>query len=599
MTEQQSQKTERIFRGVQVSPGIARGVVHICGSQEEPVERRQLRPEDVPAETGRFEQALIKTRQQLTEIPTHLGKELGGGDVSIFDAHLLVLDDPMLAEQVLKRLKEEQINVEYILHEVTEQYAQALSKVEDSYLRERVGDVRDVTRRIMRNLQGEHREDLQHLPGPRIVVAHDLSPSDTALMDRAKVLGFATDVGSRTSHTAIIARSQGVPAVVALRDITRQVTTGDDALVDGFSGLLIINPSQTTLYEYGEIEIRHHTLEERLTILRDKPAETRDGCRIELAANIEFPDEAVSARDHGAEGIGLYRTEFLFLNRRDLPGEDEQLAAYRHVAKVMAPHPVIIRTIDLGGDKLFPPDHGQPERNPFLGWRGTRFSLDRPDIFKTQLRAALRASAEGSVKLLYPMISCTSELTRTAALLNECKEELRREGKPFNEQMEVGAMIEVPSAALMAHQLAKHVNFFSIGTNDLIQYTLAVDRVNERVAHLYAPTFPAVLRLIKLVVDAARAHHIWVSVCGEMAGEPLLTPLLVGLGVEKLSMSAVSLPLVKFVVRAMNRSDALTFAERSLQSESPTEVQGWLEDYVRSIAPDVVEMVKPPQTPPR
>ncbi|MBI5393809.1 MAG: phosphoenolpyruvate--protein phosphotransferase [Verrucomicrobia bacterium] len=596
MTEQQSQKTEHIFRGVQVSPGIARGVIYLYGPQEEPAEKTVVAAEDVPKEFTRFEQALIKTRQQLTEIPTHFGKELGSESASIFDAHLLVLDDPMLTEQVFRRLEAEKINVEWILQEVADLYFQVLSKVEDSYLRERAADVRDVARRIMRNLRGEHREDLQHLPGPRIVVAQDLSPSDTALMDRTKVLGFATDAGSRTSHTAIIARSQGVPAVVAMHDVSQQVATGDEALLDGYSGLLIINPTQSTLYEYGQIEIRHHTVEERLALLREKPAQTRDGRRIELAANIEFPDEAASARDHGAEGIGLYRTEFLFLNRRDLPGEDEQFAAYQNVAKVMSPHPVIIRTIDIGGDKLFSPGHGQAERNPFLGWRGVRFSLDRPDVFKLQIRAALRAGAEGNIKLMYPMISCLSELERAAALLNECKDELRREGRAFNDKMEVGAMVEVPSAALVAEQLAGHVNFFSIGTNDLIQYTLAVDRVNERVAHLYAPTFPAVLRLIKMVVDAARAHKIWVGVCGEMAGDPLLVPLLLGLGADELSMSAVSLPLVKFVVRAMNLSDAQALADRALRSQSPGEVQGWLEDYVRSIAPEVVELVKPKQS---
>ena len=597
MTEQQSQKTERIFRGVQVSPGIVRGVIYLYGPEEEPAEKTPVAPEDVPKEFTRFEQALIKTRQQLTEIPTHFGKELGSESASIFDAHLLVLDDPMLTEQVFRRLEAEKINVEWILQEVSDQYFQVLSKVEDSYLRERAADIRDVARRVMRNLRGEHREDLQHLPGPRIVVSHDISPSDTALMDRTKVLGFATDAGSRTSHTAIIARSQGVPAVVAMHDVSKQVATGDEALLDGYSGMLIINPTQSTFYEYGQIEIRHHTVEERLALLREKPAQTRDGRRIELAANIEFPDEAASARDHGAEGIGLYRTEFLFLNRRDLPGEDEQFTAYQTVAKVAGPHPVIIRTIDLGGDKFFPPGHGYPERNPFLGWRGVRFSLDRPEIFKIQLRAVLRASAEGNVKLMYPMVSCLSELERAASLLNECKDELRREGKPFNDNMEVGAMVEVPSAALAADQLATCVNFFSIGTNDLIQYTLAVDRVNERVAHLYVPTFSAVLRLIKMVVDAARAHKIWVGVCGEMAGDPLLAPLLAGLGVDELSMSAVSLPLVKFVIRSMNLSDAQALAERALRSQSPTEVQGWLEDYVRSITPEVVDLVKPRQAP--
>jgi phosphotransferase system enzyme I (PtsI) len=383
--------------------------------------------------------------------------------------------------------------------------------------------------------------------------------------------------------------------MVAMHDITRHAASGDEALIDGYSGLLIVNPSQNTLFEYGQIEIRHHTIEERLTALRDQPAVTPDGRRIALAANIEFPEEVTSARDHGAEGIGLYRTEFLFLNRRDLPGEDEQCAAFTQVARAMTPHSVIIRTIDIGGDKLSPNVRDGAERNPFLGWRGARFSLDRPEIHKTQVRAVLRASAEGKLKVMYPMISCLSELERAADLLNQCQDELRREGRPFDEQMEVGAMIEVPSAALTADQMAKHVSFFSLGTNDLIQYTLAVDRVNERVAHLYAPTFPAVLRLIKMVVEAARANNIWVGVCGEMASEPVLAPLLLGLGVDELSMSAVSLPFVKFVLRSIKHSDAQGLVERALTSNSPQEILSWSEELVRAAAPDIVELLKPRQ----
>ena len=596
MSDSVSPKKESVFRGIAVSPGVVRAQVYVYRPQELAIEKRPVRDEDIGGEFTRLEQAVIKTRQQFIEIPQHIGKEMGDDKPGIFDAHLLVLDDPMLMEQVFKRLKAEKLNVEFILNEVAEQYALALARLQDTYLRERAADVRDVVRRILRNLAGAGHDELQRLPGPRIVLAQDLAPSDTALMDRSKALGFATEMGSRTSHTAILARSQGIPAVVGLRELGREIASGQEALLDGYTGLLIINPTEQTLFEYGQIETRWHSIEDRLRLLRHEPACTRDGCAIRLGANIELEEEIKTAVEHGAQGVGLYRTEFFFINRRVLPDEDEQFAAYSNVARAMKPHEVIIRTLDIGGDKVLATGEHSREANPFLGWRGVRFCLDQPQMFKTQLRAILRASAEGNVKMMYPMISDLQEVKRANELLNACREELRSEGKPFNEQMEVGLMIEVPGAAMIADVLAEHAAFFSIGTNDLIQYSIAVDRGNERVAHLYAPTHPAILRLIKNVVTAARARNIWVGVCGEMAGDPMMVPLLLGLGVDELSVSAVALPAVKYIIRNMTMSEARTLAESALRCSTAAETAAQLETFARSVAPDLLELVKPNKT---
>lgn len=593
MSDPESSKKESIYRGIAVSPGVVRGHLYVYRPEEVAVEKRSIRDEDLAGEFARLEQAVIKTRQQLIDIPQHIGREMGNDKPGIFDAHLLVLDDPMLMEQIFKRLKSEKLNVEFILKEVSDQYVQALSKVEDTFMRERAADMRDVGRRILRNLVGAEHDELQRLPGPRIVLAQDFSPSDTALMDRRKVLGFAAEMGSRTSHTAILARSQGIPAVVGLHEFGREIASGQEALLDGYSGLLIVNPTEQTLFEYGQIEIRWHSIEERLRQLRLEPARTRDGCVIRLGANIELEEEVKTAVEHGAQGVGLYRTEYLFLNRQTLPTEDEQFASYSNVARAMKPHEVIIRTLDVGGDKVLVAGEHTREANPFLGWRGVRFCLDQPDMFKTQMRAILRASVEGNIKMMYPMISDLQEVKRANELLNVCREELRREGKPFSEQLEVGLMIEVPGAAMIADVLAEHASFFSIGTNDLIQYSIAVDRGNERVAHLYAPTHPAILRLIKNVVEAARAKNIWVGVCGEMAGDPVMVPLVLGLGVTELSVSAVALPAVKYIIRNMNMADAQTLAEQALRCGATGDIAIQLETFARSIAPDLMELVKP------
>jgi phosphotransferase system enzyme I (PtsI) len=431
--------------------------------------------------------------------------------------------------------------------------------------------------------------DLQKLKEPCIIISYDLKPSTTAQLDRKVVLGFATDIGGKTSHTAIMARSLRIPAVVGLKHASQEIQTGQYALLDGFNGILIINPTDQTLFEYGQIIRKQVSLQEKLRDLQDKPAVTLDGHRIILAANLAQPKDTEDVLANGAEGVGLFRTEYLFINRPTLPSEEEQFQAYRQVATALKPNPVIIRTLDLGGDKFVSHLQLPLEMNPFLGWRAIRFCLQETVIFRAQLRAILRASVEGNVKMMYPMVSRVEELNQANALVEECKAELRKEGVPFDERLEIGAMIEIPSAVLVADALARRVQFLSLGTNDLIQYTLAVDRMNERVAHLYEPTHPAILRLIKATVDAAHKQNIWVGVCGEMAGDPILTPLLLGLGVDELSATPALVAPVKFLIRRLKMNEARALAEFALNCELSAEILARAQSLARDIAPSLFE----------
>jgi phosphotransferase system enzyme I (PtsI) len=448
-----------------------------------------------------------------------------------------------------------------------------LSKIDDPYLRERALDIQDVTKRVIRNLQGKAPKAFLSLSQPHILVAHNFTPSDTASMSRDNVLGIATDVGSRTSHAAILSRSLNIPAVLGLHDITAKVETGQHVLVDGSDGWLIVNPRPETLEYYKQIESRRAKVTAQLKQLRETTSITRDGRHIVLSANIELPEDVDAVVANGAEGIGLYRTEFLYLNRETLPSEDEQYETYRKVAERVRPNPLIIRTFDLGGDKLAggAVDTGD-ELNPFLGWRAIRFCLENQDIFKTQLRAILRASTVGNVKLMFPMISGLDELRRAIAVLEECKQQLRGSKIEMAERVEVGAMVEIPSAAICASSLAREVDFFSIGTNDLIQYALAVDRVNEKVAYLYEPTHPAILRLLKMIADAAHANNIWVGVCGEMAGDVALVPLLLGLGMDELSTAATLVPRVKRAVQSLTIPECRELVEETLKLNTASEI---------------------------
>ena len=583
-------KGEKTFRGIPVSAGVCRGKLLVLHRSRPTIARRPVLEDRLAEEVSRLERALIDTRQQLLEVQRQVSEAMGAEEGSIFDAHLLVLEDRTLIDEVVRLIQSEKVSAEYAFHHVAERYAATLGAVADDYLRERAADMRDVTTRVLNNLLGlEADVNLRHLKEPCIIISHDLTPSNTAQLDKHNVLGFATDVGSKTSHTAIMARSLGIPAVVGLKDASVQLQNGQYALLDGVNGVIIINPTDQTLFEYGQLIRKQVTLQEKLRDVVQKPAVTLDGHRVFLSANIENPSDAEAVKANGAEGVGLFRTEYLYLNRELPPSEDQQYDAYCEAARTLKPLPVVIRTLDLGGDKLLAHMPVPREMNPFLGWRAIRFCLQERDIFREQLRAILRASAEGNIKMMFPMISGLEELKEANALVEEFKAELRAENLPFDEHLEVGAMIETPSAVIVADALAKRLRFFSIGTNDLIQYSLAVDRMNEKIAHLYEPTHPAIVRLIKATVDAAHRHKVWVSVCGEMAGDPVLAPLLLGLGVDELSAAPPLVPPVKFLVRRLKLSEAKELAEFALNCESSADILARCQELSRQIAPGLFE----------
>ena len=583
-------KGEKTFRGIPVSAGVCRGKLLVLHRSRPTIARRPVPEDRLAEEVSRLERALIDTRQQLLEVQRQVSEAMGAEEGSIFDAHLLVLEDRTLIDEVVRLIQSEKVSAEYAFHHVAERYAATLGAVADDYLRERAADMRDVTTRVLNNLLGlEADVNLRHLKEPCIIISHDLTPSNTAQLDKHNVLGFATDVGSKTSHTAIMARSLGIPAVVGLKDASVQLQNGQYALLDGVNGVIIINPTDQTLFEYGQLIRKQVTLQEKLRDVVQKPAVTLDGHRVFLSANIENPSDAEAVKANGAEGVGLFRTEYLYLNRELPPSEDQQYDAYCEAARTLKPLPVVIRTLDLGGDKLLAHMPVPREMNPFLGWRAIRFCLQERDIFREQLRAILRASAEGNIKMMFPMISGLEELKEANALVEEFKAELRAENLPFDEHLEVGAMIETPSAVIVADALAKRLRFFSIGTNDLIQYSLAVDRMNEKIAHLYEPTHPAIVRLIKATVEAAHQQKIWVSVCGEMAGDPVLAPLLLGLGVDELSVAPPLVSPVKFLIRRLKMAEAKELAEFALQSESAAEILSRSQELARQIAPGLFE----------
>lgn len=565
---------EIVVQGIAASPGIAPGQVfrHIQSDLELP--SYQVRPEERAEELARFERALIATRQQIQRIKQEVEKNLSADEARIFDAHLLVLEDQALIGETEREFATNSTNIEVCFDKVAKRYIKAFSEIDDEYLRERAGDIRDVAQRVLQNLLGRAEQTLNNFAGNRVVVANDISPSDTVGMDRNKVLAIVTDSGSRTSHAVIVARTLRVPAVVGVRDLTKRIVDGDWVLVDGYEGTVIINPSEQTLFRYGKIQVSRKGAERRLLEASREPSVTLDGVNVVLRANIERTDELEQVRACSASGIGLFRTEFLYLQGNHVPSEEEQYQAYRQAAEFFKDECVTIRTLDLGGDKPMP---GNPalfpqEANPFLGMRAIRFCLEHEGMFKDQLRAILRASAHGRLLLMYPMISGPDELDRANEILDECRAELRERGVAFDEKMPVGSMIEIPSAAVVSDILARRSDFFSIGTNDLIQYMLAIDRGNERIAHLYEPGHPAVLRMLRHIVERAHEARIKVSVCGEMAGDPRYVPLLLGLGVDELSMSPSLIPAVKFFVRAMKMSDAKTLVAEALKQDKTAKI---------------------------
>lgn len=577
---------ELIMRGISASQGIAYGQAFRYIQSDVEIPSYHVDESKRSEEVARFEQALLLTRQQLQALMAQV-ENVAADEARIFDAHLLVIEDQALISETIREFESSGLNIETCFNRVAQRYIKAFANIDDEYLRERAGDIRDVTQRVLQNLLGKQSESLSKLAGKRVIVANDITPSAAVGMDNSGVLGFATDSGSKTSHAVIVARSLRVPAVVGLVDFTEKVQDGDWVLIDGYEGFAIVNPTEKTLLRYGGIQAQYEKVEERLRRSNERPSATLDGVSLVLRANIEKPSDVDSVKEYRADGVGLYRTEFLYLQGPHLPTEDEQYQAYKAVAESLAPADVIIRTLDLGGDKpiagnshLFP-----KEENPFLGARAIRFCFDHVDIFKTQLCAILRASVHENIRVMYPMIGGEADMRRANEILDECKAELRSANIAFNEKIKVGSMIEIPSAAMTIDLLAGISDFFSIGTNDLIQYMLAIDRLNNRVVHLYEPTHPAILRVLKRIVDDAHAKETKVSVCGEMGGDPVYVPLLFGLGVDELSMAPSLIPAAKFVVQSMKLADARDLAKRALEMSSSAEIYQLCENFHKERMP--------------
>jgi phosphotransferase system enzyme I (PtsI) len=580
---------EITYTGIAASPGIAVGPIHVIARGFSAPEIYEISEEDIADEQKRFDEAVAITKKQLTELQQRLESLAGNADSEIFEAHVMLLEDNALLSRVSDAIAKRQQNAEYAFYAVMQNFLEAMRRIPDPYLRERTADIEDVCQRVLRNFQVDDEIEHEAPDGKHILLAYDLSPSDTASMNRRHLLGFATEQGSVNSHTAILARSFGIPAVVGLGASVIQVTALTPGVIDGYAGKLILNPTPETLAKYVELSADKERQLTELDAKRDEATETIDGRAVTLSANIEFLEELHQVKRSGAKGVGLYRTEFLLLNGKEMPDEAEQQKAYTRVAQEVAPDMVIVRTLDAGGDKLPIEPLTEPEPNPFLGWRGIRVSLSRPAMFRDQLRAILRSSNYGKLAIMFPLVSGLTELLQAREVLKRCMDELDAEGIPFDPEIPVGVMIEVPSAAVCADLLAPHSDFFSIGTNDLIQYTVAVDRVNPHVASLYKPTHPAVIRLIKKTVDAANDHGIWTGVCGEMAGDIRLTPLLIGLGVEELSVSPKILPRVGQVIRSLDFAQCKATAEEALRQTNSISIMDLTLAVARERYPDLLD----------
>ncbi len=581
------QKQEKIVKGIGIVAGEVLGTAYLKALHAETFTERDIADEEIPLEIARFESAIIETRRQLKQ----LQKESDPAVASIFDLHLLILDDKPFIESVFLGIESRKKNVEAVLKDVSQGFIQSLMRLKDDYVKERAADVQDVTKRLLNNLSGS-KAVFADLPDENtIIVATDLSPSEIVGLNKDKVKGILLDLGSPTSHAAILATKLGIPTVVGLHNITELVHNGDTVFVDGERGIAIVHPQPERIEQVKTYRILREEREHELLKLRDLPAETLDGYEIELSANIEVPTDVDNVIKVGSEGIGLFRTEYFYMSKQGevFPSEEEQYEAYAMVAKRMAPMPVIIRTLDLGGDKfLNSADISWDEANPFMGWRAIRFCLAQPDIFRTQLRAILRASVLGNVKLMYPMISNIDEILRANLILEEAKKELLEKGYPFNPHMEIGAMIEVPSAALIADKIIKYVDYFSLGTNDLIQYTLAIDRGNDRVAYLYEPAHLAVLRLIKHTIDVAHKNGKWAGICGGMASDPLFVPLLIGLGIDELSVNPNKLLEIKETIRKLDFSYCRYLAELAMHTEDTIDIQELFGSITQKKSPEIV-----------
>jgi phosphotransferase system enzyme I (PtsI) len=579
MIQEQTEKSELMLFGIPASPGIAHGPVFRFLHDEVKVVSYEVSEADQDEEIKRFLEALEMTKAEISEIRADVAKNLGEKEAEIFDAHKLVLEDRALIEDVKKEIRESGQNVEQCVQRVTDKYLAFFDQLEDNYLRERAVDLRDISRRLQRCLSGTTASGTAFLDEPKVLVSEDLTPSDTAALDRSKILGIATNLGGQTSHAVIMARASGVPAVVGLRGLTDKLSGADELLIDGFEGVAIINPSETTLFRYGKVDVQRRKILNLVEKESELPAETADGTKIHLWANADTTQEVEKANDLNCLGVGLYRTESLFLRKNELPSEDEQYEEYANMVRAAGKKTVTIRTLDLGGDKLLNGWNQQKEANPFMGFRAIRYCLSNPAVFLVQLRAILRASAHGDVRIMLPMISGIGEVIRAKELIAQAKSELDRRGEEYNSSILVGCMIETPAAVAICDLLAEEADFFSVGTNDLVQYLLAVDRVNNEIAFLYEPHHPAVLRSLKQVAQIAKERSLPITVCGEIAGDPHFLPLLMGLGYDSFSASSSMIAEMKFFARRFSQKDIDEITKEAESKYRPSEVKELIKDF--------------------
>ena len=569
-----------MITGIPASPGIVFGKALVLKEEKIVLDTQKISEDQVEAEVARFYAGREAAVEQLNSIHQRALKSLGEEKAAIFEGHLMILEDEELEEEIIDYLRSNKVNASVAASKIIDQQVEMLSEIDDEYLKERAGDIRDIGNRLIKNILGMHIVDLGDITEESILVAYDLTPSETAQLNLEKVLGFITDIGGRTSHTSIMARSLELPAIVGTNDVTARVNTGDYLILDAVNNRVYVNPTQAEIDELKKLEAKLTEEKAELAKLKDLPAVTLDGHKVDVVANIGTIRDCEGAHRNGAEGVGLYRTEFLFMDRDQLPSEEEQFIAYKEVVEAMEGRLVVLRTMDIGGDKELPYLNLPKEMNPFLGWRAVRIALDRREILHAQLRAVLRASAFGKLAVMFPMIISVEEIRELKSVLETLKAELRAEGKAFDENIQVGVMVETPSAAVNAKFLAKEVDFFSIGTNDLTQYTLAVDRGNELISHLYNPMSPSVLGLIKQVIDASHAEGKWTGMCGELAGDERATLLLLGMGLDEFSMSAISVPRIKKLIRHVNYQEVKALADEALQKPTSAEIEQLIQAFL-------------------
>ncbi|MDB8849741.1 MAG: phosphoenolpyruvate--protein phosphotransferase [Peptostreptococcus sp.] len=566
------------IKGIGASPGIAIGKALVLEHKEMVIEKKEN--VNVEVEVEKLNSAVDTSKKELSAVKEKVAKELGEEEAEIFGAHLLVLEDPEFIGEAENKIKNESLNAEYALNEVKDMFVSIFESMDNDYMRERAADVKDVTNRVLRHILGIKIIDLSNLSDEVVLIAHDLTPSDTATMDKKKVLGFLTNIGGRTSHTAIMSRTLEIPAIVGLSDVTDKVKDSDMIVFDGDKGIVIVSPEEDVVAEYQEKKRIFEEDKKALELLKGQPSVTTDGKHVELAGNIGTPNDLEGLINNDAEGVGLYRTEFLYMDSDEFPSEEIQFEAYKKVLEGMNGKPVVIRTLDIGGDKKLSYFDMEEEMNPFLGYRAIRLCLDRTDIFKTQLRALFRASVYGKLRIMFPMISSLEELLAAKAICEEVKSDLKAEGLGYSDDVEIGMMIEIPSAAVISDLLAKHVDFFSIGTNDLIQYTCAVDRMNQKISYLYNQFNPAVLRLIKMVIKNAHAEGKWVGMCGESAGDQMMIPILLGFGLDEFSMSPISILRARRLINSVSEKDMQALSDKVLEFGTAKEIESYMKDFI-------------------